>query len=67
MDVEKLPVPFPISAILSVIAGFCAVLQQTPRSVTVAFPSEVTLPPSVADVSAISEALFVVTIGTVIS
>ena len=47
--------------------GFCDVLQQTPRAVTLAPPAEVTRPPQVAVVADMLLTLFVVTVGFVIS
>ena len=44
--------------------GFGEVLQHTPRAVTMAPPSDVTLPPQVADVWVMSETINVVTVGT---
>ena len=49
---------------MSLIVGFCEVLQQTPLAMTFAPPLEVTLPSQVAEVSVILETLFVVTVGT---
>ncbi len=46
--------------------GFELVDQTTPLSVTLAPPSEVTLPPSSADVFEIDEAAVVVTVGAVL-
>ena len=48
---------------LPVITGFVVVLQHTPRAVTVAPPSEVTLPPLAAVVSVIEVIADVVTVG----
>lgn len=61
----KLPVPVPFIVLLLLIVGFCEVLQHTPRAVTVAPPLEVTLPPQVAVVQAMSPTAFVVTVGKV--
>ena len=45
--------------------GFVPVLQQMPRAVTSAPPSEVTLPPPMAEVWAMSLMAVVVTLGVV--
>ena len=45
---EKLPIPLSLVVRKSLMVGLGEVLQQTPRAVTVAVPSEVTLPPKVA-------------------
>ena len=61
----KLPVPVP-SVVLSMQfskVGFEDSLQQTPLAVTFAPPSEVTLPPQVAEVSAILLTDDTVTVG----
>jgi hypothetical protein len=60
---EKLPVPDPDVAFELLVVGFSLVLQQTPRVVTVASPSAVTLPPAVAVVAAMLLAVVVVTVG----
>ena len=49
----KLPVPLPLEMWLLDMVGFCEVLQQMPRSVTVEPPEEVTLPPDIAVLEAI--------------
>ena len=59
----KEPVPLPLVVWLLLTVGFCDVLQQTPRAVTVAPPSDVTLPPQVAEVVDIFVTLFVVKVG----
>ena len=64
MLLVKLPVPLPSVVWLSAVVGFCEVLQHTPRAVTVAPPSEVTLPPQVAEVSVTLLTAAVVTEGT---
>ena len=46
--------------------GFCEVPQQTPRAVMLAPPSEVTLPPHVAEESVMSLIASVVTVGNCI-
>ena len=48
---------------LSLIVGFCEVLQETPRAVTESFPSEVTIPPQTADEGVMSETDFVKIVG----
>ena len=63
MLLVKLPVPLPSVVWLSAVVGFCEVLQHTPRAVTVAPPSEVTLPPQVAEVSVTLLTATVVTEG----
>lgn len=47
---EKVPIPEPSLVLELLTVGFCSVLQQTPRDVTEAPPSLVTLPPDVAPV-----------------
>ena len=59
------PVPVPIAVLLLPMVTPLDVLYTTPRSVTDAPPSAVTLPPSVADVAAIELAATVVTDGAV--
>jgi len=63
MLLVKLPVPVPLFVSELETVGFVEVLQQTPRAVTVAPPSEVTLPPLVAVVWAIALVAVVVTVG----
>jgi len=63
MLLVNVPVPVPSVVWLPVVVGFVEVLQHTPRAVTVAPPSEVTLPPLVAVVWVISLAAVVVTVG----
>ena len=62
----KLPVPLPSVVCESVRVGFWEVLQHTPRAVTDAPPSEVTLPPLVAEFSVILLIADVVTTGVVV-
>ena len=57
--------PVPSVVWFPVATGFVVVLQQTPRAVTVAPPSLVTLPPELAVVDVIDEIAVVVTTGTV--
>ncbi len=59
----KAPVPSPSSVFESSMSGFSVVLQQTPRAVTAAPPSAVTLPEQVAVVVVISVTSPVVTVG----
>ena len=63
----KLPVPDPACVCEPEIVGFAVGPQHTPRSVTVAPPSEVTFPPAVALVVVIEVTAEVVTEGSVIS
>lgn len=60
----KLPVPEPTTLWELLIVGYrVVVLQHTPRSVTVAHPSEVTLPPVVTEVCVQEDMDLVVTVG----
>ena len=59
----NVPVPVPLLAWLPLIVGLWLVLQQIPRSVTVAPPSLMTLPPPVAEVLPMLVTLAVVTPG----
>ena len=62
----KLPVPLPSVVWLPFTVGFCEVLQHTPRAVTVASPSDVTLPPQAAVVEVtLFTVVLVVTVGVV--
>ena len=63
MLLVKLPVPLPLEVWLLLTVGFCEVLQHTPRTVTVAPPSEVTLPPQVAEVEVMLLTVLVVNVG----
>ena len=65
IELEKLPTPFPSVVLLSAIVGLGEVLQHTPRAVTLAPPSEMILPPELADVSVIFEIDVVVISGKV--
>ena len=58
-------VPRPVLSVvwLSLIVGFCEVLQHTPRAVTAVKPSLVTSPPQVADVYDMSLIVLVLTVG----
>ena len=67
MLLTNIPVPVPSEVWESAVVGVWLVLQQTPRAVTVAPPSEVMFPPLVAVVAAILEAAVVVRIGIVVA
>ena len=58
------PVPLPSVVCELPIVGLCEVLQQTPRAVTLAPPSKVTLPPQEAEVCATLVTLLVTTVGS---
>ena len=60
----KTPVPVPSVVLLLATVGLVVVLQHTPRAVTVALPSDVTLPPLDAEVVEIDEAAVVVSVGS---
>jgi len=59
----KEPVPLPLVVLLLLVVGLADVLQQTPRAVTEAPPSEVTFPPLVAVVAVMPDTAVVVTVG----
>ena len=59
----KEPAPVPSFVCESAIVGFCEVLQQIPRAVTLAPPSLVTLPPQLAVLEVIAEIVAVVSLG----
>ena len=63
MLLANVPKPFPSSVWLLLTVGFGEVLQHTPRAVTAPPPSNVTLPPQIADIWETSVTLFVVTVG----
>jgi hypothetical protein len=65
IELVNAPVPEPSVVWLSATVGLAEVLQQTPRAVTVAPPSEVTLPPPDAVVEVIEVIVAVVTVGVV--
>ena len=65
MFTVKFPVPVPFVAWLPLVVGLWLVLQQRPRSVTVAPPEAVTLPPPVAVVCVMFDTWLVVTVGKV--
>ena len=62
-ELVKLPVPVPSVVRLLEMVGFWLVLQQTPRAVTDAPPSLVTLPPLLAEVEVTAVNAVVVNIG----
>jgi hypothetical protein len=62
----KLPVPVAFEVLLSAVVGFWLALQQTPREVTDAPPSEVISPPLVAVVAVILVTVATVTVGAVL-
>ena len=66
MLLVKLPIPLPSDVWLPLTVGLCDVPQHTPRAVTVELPSEVTLPPQMADVVVILETAIVVTVGALV-
>ena len=59
----NIPVPLPSVVWLLAVVGFEEVFQQTPLTVTVAPPSDVTFPPLVAVVWVIFVTAVVVTVG----
>ena len=61
------PVPAPLVICCPEIEGSEDVLQHTPRDVTAAPPSEVTLPPHTAEFEGIEDGVVVVTLGTVVN
>ncbi len=65
MELEKLPVPDPSTVLLFDVVGFDEMLQLTPRAVTVAPPSDDTLPPLDAVVVPVADVELVDTVGTV--
>ena len=64
IELANIPVPVPSVVWLPVTTGFTAVLQQTPRAVTVAPPSDVILPPLNAVVLVMDVTAVVVIVGT---
>ena len=64
IELVKLPVPVPSEVWLLLVVGLADVLQQTPRAVTVAPPSELTFPPLDALIDVKSDTAVVVTVGT---
>ena len=64
----KVPVPVPFEVFVPrATVGFAPVLQQTPRAVTGAPPSDVTFPPLVAVADEVAEVVPVVTTGATTS
>ena len=64
MALVNIPVPLPsIVLVDKAMVGFAPVPQQTPRAVTVAPPSLVTLPPLAAVVMVMAVVVAVVTVG----
>ena len=59
----KFPVPLPSVVLELLVVGFDEVFQQTPLAVTVAPPSDVTLPPQTALVEVIEDTELVVIVG----
>ena len=55
--------PDPLGHVEFAVVGFCVVNQQIPRAVTVPYPSEVTLPPEMAELHVIELTVVVVTSG----
>ena len=67
MLLVNIPVPLPSVVLVDkAMVGFAAVLQHTPRAVTVVPPSAVTLPPLVAVVIVIPVASVVVTVANAV-
>ena len=60
---ENVPVPVPLVILELATVGFTDVDQQTPREVIAAPPSEVTLPPPLADEVVTAEIVVVVIVG----
>ena len=60
------PVPEPLLVLFPFMVGLGEVLQHRPRSVTVALPSDVTLPPHTNVVALIEVTVLVVTVGIVV-
>ena len=58
-----MPIPLPLLVKLFAVVGLGLVLQQTPRWVTAAPPSEVILPPDIAVSTDILVIEFVITVG----
>ena len=59
----NIPAPVPLLVLLPVISGLTDVPKQTPLAVTVAPPSEVILPPVVADIEVTDVIVDVLTVG----
>ena len=67
MVVLNEPVPVPVRRHVVVPVKLGEVLQHRPRSVTVALPSDVTLPPHTNEVGVIEVMVLVVTVGIVVA
>ena len=65
IELVKLPVPVPSEVWLLLVVGLADVLQQTPRAVIVAPPSEVTFPPLDALIEVMDDTSLVVTVGNI--
>jgi hypothetical protein len=65
MELVNVPIPVPSLVQVPPTAGLVDVLQQTPLAVTSAPPSDVMLPPPVADVLVILEMAVVTTVGRI--
>ena len=63
MLLTKAPLPFPSDVLLPLVAGFCNVPQQTPRTVMFPPPSLVIFPPDVAEFNVIPDTSEVVSTG----
>ena len=63
----NVPVPVPLLVVLLAVVGFWTVPYATPLAVTMAPPSEVTLPPVVAPVDVMPVANVVITVGETLS
>ena len=63
MELVNVPVPEPSVVWLPLTTGLAEVFQQTPRAVTAAPPSDVTLPPEVAVDPAMPDTVVVVRIA----
>jgi hypothetical protein len=63
MLLVKLPVPLPSVVWLPAVVGLADVDQQTPKAVTAAPPSLLTVPPEAAEVAVMLDAAVVVTVG----
>jgi hypothetical protein len=67
MSPVNVPVPEPFGKVEFEVVGFTEVPQHIPRAVTVALPSNVTLPPDDADEVVIAEMSAVDTVGTTVA
>ena len=63
MELVKAPVPVPLVVLESDIVGFCDVLQQTPLAVIGLPPSDVIVPPLVAEMDVKAELCVVEIVG----